>query len=77
MTDQTEAFQVKFAVEKNEKYGDHRVVEYFDCEWNNERDNNWSKEKANQVKEGLELALVRLNGDMIVPKRVDTAIYIN
>ena len=77
MTNPAEAIQVKFAVEKNEKYGDHRVVEYFDGEWNNERDNNWSQQKANNVKDGLELALTRLNGGMIVPKRVDTAIYIN
>ena len=77
MSNQADTTQVTFAVEKNEKYGDFRVVEYFDGEWNNERDNNWTKEKANQVKRALLAAMKRFHGGMVVPKRLDTALYLS
>jgi hypothetical protein len=38
-----------YKVEQNEKYGDFRVVEYINGEWNNEFDGNWSEPKANKM----------------------------
>jgi len=40
---------VTYKVERNEKYGDFRVAEYRNGVWTNERDNNWSKAKAEKV----------------------------
>ena len=40
--------QVTFKVEKNEKYGDFRVVKYVNDQWCNERDNNWTKREAEE-----------------------------
>jgi len=37
---------VVYKVEKNIKYGDFRVVKYVNGVWENEKDNNWSKYKA-------------------------------
>jgi len=37
---------VTFKVEKNEKYGDYRVNQYINNVWENQRDGNWSKNKA-------------------------------
>lgn len=53
--------EVTFKVEKNERYGDFRVVKYVNNQWYNERDNNWTKKEAeeqlkkyeNQVKKGF------------------------
>jgi len=39
---------VTFKVEQNAKYGDFRVVKYLNQIWLNERDGNWTKNKANQ-----------------------------
>ncbi|AGO47857.1 hypothetical protein Phi46:1_gp46 [Cellulophaga phage phi46:1] len=38
-----------FKVEFNEKYQEHRVVEYLNGEWINEYDGNFSKEKAEKI----------------------------
>ena len=40
---------VTFKVEKNAKYGDFRVVKYSNNLWLNERDGNWSENKAKQI----------------------------
>lgn len=37
---------IECKVEKNEFYGDFRVVKYINGQWNNEFDGNWSKETA-------------------------------
>lgn len=42
---------VTFKVEKNEKYGDYRVNKYLNGVWINQRDNNWSKKKAEEIAE--------------------------
>jgi len=68
---------VAFKVQKNKKYGDHRVVEFFDGKWNNERDNNWTKPQADLIKEQLSTELMRANSAMIVPVSCDTALYID
>lgn len=48
---------VTFKVEQNAKYGDFRVVKYLNGTWLNERDGNWTKNKAEQkAKEYRELA---------------------
>lgn len=39
---------VKFKVEKNAKYGDFRVNKYLNGTWLNQRDNNWTKNQAEQ-----------------------------
>lgn len=41
---------VELKVEQNKKYGDWRVVIYVDGEWENEVDNNWTKEQAERKK---------------------------
>lgn len=41
--------EITYKVEKNEKYGDYRVVKYVNGVWNNERDCNWSKSKAAKI----------------------------
>ena len=71
-----ETKKVKFTVEKNERYGDHRVIEHINGEWNNERDNNWSKSQAETLKSDLTKALMQLNGAMIIPLASDSALYI-
>tara|TARA_R110001583_G_scaffold174017_10_gene328275 strand:+ start:812 stop:1045 length:234 start_codon:yes stop_codon:yes gene_type:complete len=76
MTTKDDSIQVTFAVEKNEKYGDYRVVEYFDGEWNNERDGNWQEGTATTIRDRLENALTQLNGEMSTSKNTDTVIYI-
>jgi Ser/Thr protein kinase RdoA (MazF antagonist) len=38
-----------YKIEKNEKYGDFRVVEYLNGEWNDEFDNNWNEEHAKKM----------------------------
>jgi hypothetical protein len=43
--------EVTFKVEKNEKYGDYRVNKYLNGVWINQRDNNWSKRKAEEIAE--------------------------
>lgn len=55
---------VEFKVEKNERYGDYRVHEYFNGEWNNQIDNNWSESQANKIKDYLQRSLIALNGSM-------------
>ena len=40
--------KVTFKVEQNTRFGDFRVVKYVDGIWMNERDNNWTKTKAEQ-----------------------------
>jgi hypothetical protein len=76
MSSSNETKKVKFTVEKNERYGDHRVVEYVDGEWNNERDNGWSKYQAEKLKTNLTKTLKQLNGAMVIPSTSDTALYI-
>lgn len=39
---------VKFKVEQNKVFGDFRVIKYVNGIWTNERDGNWSKNKAEQ-----------------------------
>ena len=39
---------VTFKVQQNAKYGDFRVVKYLNGTWLNERDCNWTKNKAEQ-----------------------------
>jgi serine protease inhibitor len=47
---------VVYKVEQNKKFKDFRVVKYFNGEWINERDGNWTKNKAEQkAKEYREL----------------------
>jgi len=49
---------VEYKAELNEKYGDWRVHEYINGEWNNGRDNNWSQgfaeNKAKKLNEFVE-----------------------
>lgn len=53
---------VTFKVEQNEKYGDFRVVKYLNGTWLNERDGNWTKNKAEQkAKEYRDLANKGIN----------------
>ena len=42
-----------FKVEKNQKYGDWRLVEYTDGQWSNEWDDNWTKAEANKLLENV------------------------
>ena len=58
---------VEYKVEKNGQYGDWRVVEYFDGQWNNEIDNNWDEPEAERQLKQAESSLIRLNGAMIAP----------
>lgn len=37
---------VEYKVEKNEKYGDYRIVKYINGIWKDEVDNNYNKEWA-------------------------------
>ncbi len=43
--------EITFKVEKNEIFGDYRVNKYVRGEWVNQRDNNWTKRKAEQMAE--------------------------
>ena len=43
-----------YKVVKNEKYGDYRVEQYVNDEWENEFDGNWTKAEANKNKKYLE-----------------------
>lgn len=65
---------VEFRVVKNEMYGDYRVDEYFDGEWNNQIDNNWSELQAKSKKLELESNLRNLNYDLIVPVICETTL---
>lgn len=76
MSSSNETKKVEFTVEKNERYGDHRVVEYVGGEWNNERDNGWSKSQAEKLKRNLTKVLMHINGAMVIPSTSDTALYI-
>jgi hypothetical protein len=40
---------VTFEVNQNVKYGDFRVDKYLNGIWVNQRDGNWTKEKAEEV----------------------------
>lgn len=43
--------KITYKVEQNPLYGDFRVVKYIDNQWTNERDGNWTKEKAQTIAE--------------------------
>jgi hypothetical protein len=47
-TPETPKPDVTFAVEQNKCFGDFRVVKYLNGTWLNERDGNWTKNKANK-----------------------------
>ena len=44
----TNKMKVTFKVEQNANFGDFRVVKYLNGTWLNERDGNWTKNKAEQ-----------------------------
>jgi len=56
---------ITYKVEKNEKFGDYRVNKYLNGIWVNQRDNNWSKnkaeEKAKLYKELTEIGLTTMS----------------
>ena len=45
--------KVTYEVERNKKFGDYRVVQYVNGKYENERDNNWSRNKAYQVRKAV------------------------
>lgn len=65
---------VEFRIVKNEMYGDYRVNEYFEGEWNNQIDNNWNESQAKSKKLELETQLRNLNDYLIVPVMCETTL---
>ena len=44
-----ENLNTTFKVEQNAIFKDYRVVKYVDGFWDNARDNNWTKSKAEKI----------------------------
>ena len=44
---------ITYTVEKNKKYGDYRVQQTVNGEWENEFDSNWTKAQAEKIAQRL------------------------
>jgi hypothetical protein len=65
---------VELKVSKNELYGDYRVDEFINGEWNNQADGGWSEKQAKKVKSRIELSIKNLNGSLVIPSFCDSVL---
>lgn len=74
MSNSSKTIKVSYKVEPNEVFGDFRIDEYFNGEWNNQKDDGYSESRANSIVRNLESYLIKVNGSLVVPANCVTTL---